>query len=97
MDFDIEADSPFDLTTPSGIAKAKYEDELRAKYRITFGSDTGREVLADMLEMCNWGKAIPEGDNFGVALHNLAVSVLHKCGFGDTRTDVIAGMIGSRK
>ena len=66
-------------------------DDVEPKYRYTFGSPMGREVLADILAECHFGSTLNPDNPAQVAEHNIGVMILAKCGiFGpETRVDVI--------
>jgi hypothetical protein len=66
-------------------------DDMTAKYRELFlKTNLGREVLADILQMCHFGETLDPENMVRVSEYNVGVAVLHKCGIlaEDTLEDV---------
>lgn len=61
-----------------------YEQEIRAKYALVFGTGIGRDVLSDLLWRCNYGRQLDPGNANQLAYHNLAVAILGLSGVGQS-------------
>ena len=76
------------------MTEPKKEITIEDKYRAVLCSQVGIDVLADILELCEWGSSIDAGDERKVVGHNLALQILYKCGLAKTSTEVIQSMLG---
>ena len=79
-------DTPFDTHALIPRMRAQDEDAITEAYRITFGSDVGRQVLADILATGGVGQCYGgSGDLYGVGYHqgghDLALEILERAGF----------------
>lgn len=77
------------------LIEKKKEDDIGSKYRHVFASPLGREVLADLLMECHFGRTLDPDNKTQVAEYNVCVMVLAKCGvFGpNTKMDVINNLL----
>jgi hypothetical protein len=84
----------FDLKTDGQKAQESYSVLIGAKYRQLFASAIGQEVLMDILDLCGYGNPIPEGDNYSVACHNLAIEILKRIAIGGNKENLLKTILG---
>jgi hypothetical protein len=63
------------------LESEKRTDVLMDKYRHVFlGSDIGKEVLGDILQVCHFGCTLDPDNKVQVSEYNVATHILSKCG-----------------
>ncbi len=75
------------------------ENKQKAKYRAVLCSPLGMEVFSDILLTLRFGSTIDPDNSLQVAQHNVAVSLLVKCGVfrEDNYEEVIRALCSSVK
>jgi len=54
--------------------------DLMAKYRLTFGTAHGREILSDILSMTHFGGTLNPDNKAQIAEYNVGIAILAKMG-----------------
>ena len=71
------------------------DSKIQAKYRAVFiTSSLGKDVLADILQLCHFGSTLDPDNQVQVSEYNVGVAILNRCGIfaEDTLEDVIRAL-----